>query len=130
MRWGAVALWTAVILLSSNDSFASTETGGVLVRLLGSLLSAETLAAINFLLRKAAHVVAYGILGVLSWRAAEGLTIALMIVLAVAAFDEWHQSTTALRTGSPWDVLLDLCGAAIAIGVARRWRSRRAGNLS
>ncbi|HEY0142725.1 MAG TPA: VanZ family protein [Thermoanaerobaculia bacterium] len=124
-RWTAVALWTAVILLSSSDSFASTETGGVLARLLGPHVSAETLATINFLIRKAAHVVAYGILGALAWRAAGRAGVAMLIVLVVATVDEWHQSTTALRSGSPWDVLLDLAGAAIAISLGLRWQSRR-----
>ena len=114
-----------MILLSSSDSFASTETGGVLARLLGPHVSAETLATINFLIRKAAHVVAYGILGALAWRAAGRAGVAMLIVLVVATVDEWHQSTTALRSGSPWDVLLDLAGAAIAISLGLRWQSRR-----
>jgi len=29
----------------------------------------------------------------------------------VAACDEWHQAYLPNRTGNPWDVLLDCCGA-------------------
>ena len=29
----------------------------------------------------------------------------------VASWDEWHQTFLPNRTGSPWDVLLDCCGA-------------------
>jgi VanZ family protein len=29
----------------------------------------------------------------------------------VASCDEWHQTYLPNRTGTPWDVLLDCCGA-------------------
>jgi VanZ family protein len=37
--------------------------------------------------------------------------LALLGTAAVASCDEWHQSYLPNRTGTPWDVLLDCCGA-------------------
>jgi VanZ family protein len=37
--------------------------------------------------------------------------LALLGTALVASADEWHQSFLPNRTGSPWDVLLDCCGA-------------------
>ena len=33
----------------------------------------------------------------------------------VASWDEWHQTFLPNRTGSPWDVLLDCCGALVML---------------
>lgn len=115
IRWSLVGVWAAVILTASNDSFSSDNSAGFLERLLGGFLSADVIAALNFLARKGAHVVSYGILGALAYNAEKRTGVAMFIALIVAIADEWHQSTTMLRTGSPWDVLLDLFGAAIAI---------------
>lgn len=112
-----MAAWAAVILTASNDSFSSDHSAGFLERVLGAFVSADVIAALNFLVRKGAHVVSYGILGALAYRAEKRIGLAMTIVLAVAVADEWHQSTTALRTGSPWDVALDLFGAAMAISL-------------
>ena len=35
----------------------------------------------------------------------------------MASADEYHQTFLPNRTGSPWDVLLDCCGA-VALGLA------------
>jgi VanZ family protein len=43
--------------------------------------------------------------------------LALLGTALVASCDEWHQSFLPNRTGSPWDVLLDCCGA-IALQLA------------
>jgi VanZ family protein len=37
--------------------------------------------------------------------------LALVGTGLVATCDEWHQSFLPNRNGSPWDVLLDCCGA-------------------
>jgi VanZ family protein len=37
--------------------------------------------------------------------------LALLGTAMVASCDEWHQSYLPNRTGTPWDVLLDCCGA-------------------
>jgi VanZ family protein len=37
--------------------------------------------------------------------------LALLGTAVLASADEWHQSFLPDRTGTPWDVLLDCCGA-------------------
>jgi VanZ family protein len=77
----------------------------------------------HFLLRKTAHVIAYGLLGALDFRAVRGSRIgwalrwsiiAVALATTIAVLDEWHQSTVPLRTGSPWDVAIDFSGAVLA----------------
>ncbi|WP_165613302.1 VanZ family protein [Desulfofundulus thermosubterraneus] len=76
---------------------------------------------IQFWLRKGAHVVIYGALG-LSLAAALGGTgsggrrhwmLAGVIVVLVAALDEWHQTFVPGRTGRALDVLVDLAGFVV-----------------
>jgi len=107
--WLPVVLWAAVILFASGDSFSAANTGAVV----GNELA-------NIALRKLVHVVAYAILGILIWRAMPRWTIVLLIALAVAATDESRQATTMNRTGSPYDVALDLGGAALGGMLIRR----------
>jgi VanZ family protein len=44
--------------------------------------------------------------------------LALVGTALVASWDEWHQTFLPNRTGSPWDVLLDCCGATVMVGMA------------
>lgn len=134
--WLPALTWAAILLAASGERFSSSETGGIissLLSLIGGSVNAVTFTVINFVIRKAGHVLAYGLLGVLFLRAIRGpLTgwtipwsaTALVLTLAVASIDEWHQSTTLTRTGSASDVALDLAGAAIALALFR-WRSAR-----
>ena len=39
--------------------------------------------------------------------------LALLGTALVASADEFHQTFLPNRTGSPWDVLLDCCGAIV-----------------
>ena len=109
--WLPVVLWAAVILFASGDSFSAEKTGAIL----GPELA-------NVAVRKLAHVVAYAILGILTWRATPSFKVVLLIAFAVAATDEIHQAATVNRTGSPYDVALDLGGAALG-GVLMRRRA-------
>jgi len=109
--WLPVILWSAVILMASTDSFSSNESRGWLASVFGP----ELADALNITVRKLGHVVAYGVLGVLAWRADRRLVVAICIALIVAVTDETRQSMTLLRTGSPWDVLLDVTAAWLGI---------------
>jgi VanZ family protein len=84
--------------------------------------------AIHFTLRKLAHVVAYGILGYLNFRAIRGprtgfrrkwSVAAVGLALLVAAADEWNQSKLPFRSGTGFDVMLDLAGAMLAQVIVR-----------
>lgn len=91
----------------------------------------------HFLVRKAAHLTEYGILGTLLFRALRAeqggwrggwAVAAVVLAVAVAATDEWHQAFVPSRTSSPWDVLLDGVGATIAQALRRL--GRQPANLS
>lgn len=118
--WLPVVLWAGLILSSSNDAFSATNTGGLLERIFG-----DVPPVVHMLLRKAGHVVAYGILGALAFRANRRVAIAFAVVLMVASCDEWLQSRAAHRTGTPWDVLLDLAGAALGMFLLSRGKAFR-----
>jgi VanZ family protein len=82
--------------------------------------SEETLIAYHAFIRKCAHFTEYGILAFWALRAFKGSSVqilrkyrfvwALLAVALVAAIDETNQSFNPARTGSPWDVLLDVSG--------------------
>ena len=55
------------------------------------------------------------------WKRTQGV-YSLAICIAYAVTDEWHQTWTSHRVGSPLDVTLDSAGAAAAM-LWIRWRS-------
>jgi VanZ family protein len=77
---------------------------------------------VNHAVRKAGHIFFYGVLAVLAWRADRRWFVALGVVLLVASIDEYRQSLTLARTGTPWDVVLDVCSALLFILAIRRAR--------
>jgi VanZ family protein len=124
----AAALWTLLILATSNDVFSGAHTGSLLAALFAHRLSPEALASLNAVFRKSAHLAGYAILGALWFRALRGERTgwslrwalgAVAIAAAVAGIDEWHQSFVPSRGGSPYDVLLDTAGATLAQIVTR-----------
>ena len=125
-RWLPVVVWSALILAVSSDWFSTDNTGDFLRKLVGR----ELPWILHIGLRKLGHLLGYGILGALAFRAARvdfrrPVPVALAIAILVASIDEWNQSTMRARTGSPWDVLLDVVGAAIAIALlVQKWRLR------
>ena len=122
-RFIAPLAWTGVIAWFSADSWGGPGTGGLLLPLMHGLLpwaTPEQLEALHWLVRKGAHVTEYGVLAML-WRWALGppvwprSLIALGLCALTASLDEWHQTTTQTRTGSPIDVLLDTSAAGAAL---------------
>jgi VanZ family protein len=73
------------------------------------------------ILRKGAHMTAFGLLWFLWWRAlGRGNPLAaIAITLLWAASDEWHQSFVEGRHGTPVDVAIDAVGVGVALLVAR-----------
>ena len=124
--WLPPALWAALILLASSDLFSAAHTGialqDVIAAIFGRPMRVDWFNVLHFLLRKAAHLTEYAILGALLFRAVRadrsGWTvrwaiIAIAIAFGVASIDEWHQSFIPSRTSSPIDVLIDTVGAMI-----------------
>jgi VanZ family protein len=119
--WLPVIVWSVVILSASTDTFSSHESRGWLASVIGPALA----SALNIFFRKLGHVVGYGILGILARRADRRVFLAVGIALLVAIIDETRQGMTLMRTGSPWDVMLDGLSAWFGILVMTRlgmWR--------
>jgi VanZ family protein len=122
--WLPVAVGIGVILMESTVWFGSNHTSGPLRWLWETLFGPVTNArwgGIHHLIRKSGHFFGYGAIG-LAWLRAWWMTLprsrflpdaflALLGTALVASCDEWHQCFLPNRTGTPWDVLLDCCGA-------------------
>jgi len=131
-RLGAI-VWSALLLLLSTAMMSAHNTGrgleDLLLRLLGHEPSIMTVAVANTIVRKFSHVVAYGIEGALMLRAARSgrrghemrwIVAALLWTLLIASLDEFNQSFSIWRSGSPEDVVLDMTGAGLAVIYFRR----------
>jgi VanZ family protein len=78
---------------------------------------------LDMVVKKAGHAVLYGVLAWLYLRALQGnglssgrtRLLALGLAVLYAVTDEVHQSFVPGRTPSPWDVLIDGAGAALAV---------------
>ena len=125
-RWLPAVAWAAVIL-SLSGSGASSDNTRSLLRVILPSLSDEAFAAVNFSLRKVAHVVGYAVLSLLNSRALQGRRRVMAVLLAamVAVIDEVRQSAIPTRSGSPFDVVLDTAAATVAQWIAARIARRR-----
>lgn len=144
--WWPVILFVALVALSSTPWFSASETSGPFRWLWQSIfgpVSNPSWGFIHLCIRKTAHFVGYGLIG-LTWLRAWRLTFPRMrffssVALAVigtaliSSCDEFHQAFLTSRTGSPWDVLLDCSGATALCLLAwaiSRLRSKRMRQLS
>lgn len=135
--WLPVVLWVGVIFFFSSDMGSAEQTSrfiGPVLRWFYPGVTPETIAQVQLLVRKAAHLIEYGILGLLifrafvwsgkrsawPWAAASWLGAA-----TCAGLDEFRQTFTASRTGSPIDVMIDAVGAALGIALYWLWTRRK-----
>ena len=122
--WLWVALWMLVIFLFSTSAFSGDNTSRIIGPILKWILpeiSNESIAFVQFFLRKTAHIIEYAFLAILLCNAivrrlkefsAKVLIVrSVFISLIYAASDEWHQSLSADRIGSLMDISIDGVGA-------------------
>ena len=145
--WIAAILWLILIAIESSAMLSAHNTGRFLYPLLKYLVGMdwERFQIWHYYIRKGGHVVGYGILSVLlfrAWRATlpamtnvrwtlRWTTIAILGTAFVASLDEWHQSLIPSRTGTIRDVVLDTCagvGVQLLIFLWWMWRRRSDGN--
>lgn len=148
-------VWTArlplivflgVIAFESTALFTRANTREMLYPLFHFLtrVSYDDFYEWNHYVRKAGHVVGYGVLSLLFYRLAIyeipaalqrakpylSFAAAFAATAAVAVLDEWHQTFVPGRTGTVADVLLDSAAAALALAamaavsfLVLRWQS-------
>lgn len=125
----------------STDTFSAEHTGSILWKIVHAVygrISERQFEVLHFLVRKTAHFASYGLLSVFafySWKAAlparrrwtlRWSALALLLTLAAASLDEFHQSFVPSRTASPRDVVLDMLGALFfqLLIAAFAWRGK------
>jgi VanZ family protein len=137
--WLPVLLWMIFICVSSTDLMSAEHTSrfiGPFLRWFSPDITEATVASVQLVVRKCAHVTEYAILASLLFRALcqgrdhfrRAAAIALAISAISAALDEFHQSFVPSRTGSPYDVAIDIAGALAGLliywGVIRNRKSK------
>ena len=145
--WWPVAAGTALIAIGSSAQFGADYTSGPLRWIWQSIfgpVSNVRWDLVHVYIRKSGHFVVYGMIG-LAWLRAWRLSfprIRLLADVALAVFgtaviagcDEFHQHFLPNRGSSPWDVLLDCCGATVfcllACAIMRSSRPKRKRQLT
>lgn len=130
-----------LMLLGWLISYFSSTHGGAspmvawVIRTFG--WNAQTAETVIIAARKTTHVCFYGFVAAVALAAMvkngvprqSGWIAALIITLTYASFDEIRQSTQPDRTGSAWDVLLDLSGGSMSLlALSAVARSKKAGS--
>jgi VanZ family protein len=135
--WIAAILWLIVISIESTAMLSAHNTSRILYPLLHYLfnLDWDRFETWHFYIRKSGHVLGYGLLSILLFRAwretlpiagnvkwtLRWTTIAVLGTALVASLDEWHQSFIPSRTGTPRDVALDTCAGIAAQMLVFLW---------
>jgi VanZ family protein len=126
--WLPIIIWLALIFVGSTDLMSPEHTSrfiGPFLHWLYPTISPFTILRVLFFVRKLAHVSEYAVLAVLLYRAfvhtalkgrrALSAGLVLLLCSVYAATDEFHQSFVPSRTASVRDVMIDICGATLAI---------------
>jgi VanZ family protein len=127
-RYAPLILWTIVIFVASTNTGSMSNTSRIVRPLLEFLfpsISELQLLIIHGLIRKVAHLAFYFILGALAARAfstslkpflrRNWIAVSFVLVVTIAYLDEKNQSFLTSRTSSLRDVLIDICGGAMAL---------------
>ncbi len=137
-RYAPLFLWIGVIFIASTTQGAMSNTSRFIRPLLVFLFPnspEETLIVYHGYIRKLAHLFEYAILAFWASRAFSTSSvkflqrywfiISLALVFLIALIDEYNQSFNTLRTGSFYDVWLDVSGGLLMIIVLSVWRVLR-----
>jgi VanZ family protein len=127
-RYAPLILWIGVIFILSSGHGSMKETSRFIRPLLEFIFPGapeQTLLIYQGFVRKFAHFAEYSALAFWAARAFWNSSIeflrkfwhfvSFVLVLLIAAIDEYNQSFNSLRTGSIYDVLIDLSGGLLMI---------------
>jgi VanZ family protein len=144
-RFGQLRYWLPAILVAilisvfSTHYFSAERTGRIIspaLRWLFPWASPHTIHVLHVLIRKIAHVTEFGIFSITVFRGVRAersgwspswAFATLVIAVAYASLDEWHQSFVPLREARARDVAIDALGALLAQSLVwfyatRRWK--------
>jgi VanZ family protein len=139
-RYGPLLLWMVLISFASTSEFSALNTSQFvrpLILWLFPTLSDAHVTAIHFITRKAGHFTEYAVMGLLAARAFTAsakkflqqhwFQVGLVLLIAYALLDEFHQSFVPGRTASIYDSAIDVAGGLTALFVFKLWRRRSVG---
>lgn len=133
LNWMPAALACAMIAGESTATMSAENTSRWLLPVWEHLfgpISAAHWAVVHLAIRKTGHFIGYGLVSLAffhGWKSslrADGnlrahwiraARWAVLCAFLVASADEYHQSFLPGRTASPYDVVLDVCGAVAAL---------------
>lgn len=137
-RYAPLLFWMAAIFFASTDELSGSKTSLAIepfLRWFFPHITSQRLEFIHLLVRKAAHLSAYAILGLLAARAFRGsrhsllrlrwFVASLVLVSFYALSDEYHQSFVPSRTASIYDSMIDIGGGLTALVVIALWTKTR-----
>lgn len=132
-KYCLIAVWMLVIFLMSNEiAGTSSARSGEIVRTIQSIGVSAPVDLLTFLVRKAAHICAYFVLGILLFNLLKEydlgvkkmISISIAIAMLYACTDEVHQVFVFGRSGEVRDVLIDTAGATLGVVVYAALSSR------
>jgi VanZ family protein len=134
--WLPVLLWMIFIFIGSTDLMSAEHTSrfiGPFLRWFAPDIAEATIASVQFVVRKGAHLTEYAVLAAFLYRAlrygnerfVRSAASAFIVAAIYAALDEFHQSFVPSRTSSPWDVMIDCLGATIGLALCLALRQRK-----
>lgn len=114
-----------IFLMSSEVSTDSTARSDEIVRTIQSIGVSAPADLLTFLVRKAAHISAYFVLGILIYSLLKEYRLhikhliiaSIALAMLYACTDELHQMFVPGRSGEVRDVLIDTGGAAVGVGI-------------
>ena len=124
--WFPVVLWVGFTILMSTGTFSEENTSRIIepvVKFFVPAISTHALGILTALIRKLAHLTEYFILSLLLFRAFKGGSAerhawrwalsSILVVILLAASDEFHQGFEVSRTASMIDVGIDTVGGIL-----------------
>lgn len=127
-RYAPVILWAGVVLFLATSAGAASETSrfiGPLINLIYPQADPATRAMIHATVRKCAHFTEYAVFAVIVSRAlltssrsylkSNWHVGAVLCVAVLATIDETSQAFNSNRTGSIYDIMIDVFGGVAAV---------------
>ncbi len=131
--WGPLAVWLFALFYYSTDVGSARHTSRLLRPLVELLLPGAAdvaVVALNAAARKTVHVVTYGALALLAYRALRRgrperwsgvwAAQAFFVTTMYAMLDEYLQLYYGGRSGSMWDVVTDMLGGLLALTMMKK----------